>query len=48
MSIPTKKKKVNTDSLDEQIKLLDVASQTPFEKGKRRRRIWQSKQHKVS
>tara|TARA_R100001530_G_scaffold58962_1_gene42783 strand:- start:59 stop:316 length:258 start_codon:yes stop_codon:yes gene_type:complete len=26
----------------------EIASQTPFEKDKRRKRIWQSKQHKVS
>ena len=25
-----------------------IASQTPFEKNRRRKRIWQSKQHKVS
>ena len=42
------KKKVIADSLDDQIKLLDVASQTPFEKSRRRKRIHQSKQHKVS
>jgi|TARA_R110000824_G_scaffold162874_1_gene338633 hypothetical protein len=42
------KKKVKADSLDEQIKLLDVAAQTPFEKGKRRKRIQQSRQNKVS
>jgi len=44
-----KKKKVPPkDTLDGEIKRLDVAAQTPFEKGRRRKRIWQSKQHKVS
>ena len=42
------KKPPSKDTLDGEIKRLDVASQTPFEKGRRRERIWQSKQHKVS
>ena len=43
-----KKKVLPKDSLDGEIKRLDVASQTPFEKGKRRKRIQQSRQNKVS
>jgi len=42
------KKPQRKDTLDSEIKRLDVSSQTPFEKGKRRKRIYQSKQHKVS
>ena len=38
-------KKKTSDSLDKEIKRLDVAAQTPFEKARRRRRIWQSKKH---
>ena len=38
-------KKKTSDSLDKEIKMLDVAAQTPFEKARRRRRIWQSKKH---
>ncbi len=42
-------KKVNVkDSLSKEIRRLEVAAQTPFEKARRRRRIEQSKQHKVS
>ena len=36
------------DSLEKEIKRAEVAAQTPFEKGKRRKRIYQTKQHKVS
>ena len=43
-----KKKLHKKDTLDGEIKRLDVASQTPFEKGKRRKRIQQSREHKVS
>jgi hypothetical protein len=39
------KERATKDSLDQEIKRLDVAAQTPFEKSKRRRRIWQSKKH---
>tara|TARA_R110002020_G_scaffold385026_1_gene596007 strand:+ start:436 stop:579 length:144 start_codon:yes stop_codon:yes gene_type:complete len=42
------KKPQRKDTLDGEIKRLDVAAQTPFEKARRRRRIHQSKQHKVS
>ena len=38
-------KKKTSDSLDKEIKRLDIAAQTPFEKARRRRRIWQSKKH---
>ena len=38
-------KKKTSDSLDKEIKRLDVAAQPPFEKARRRRRIWQSKKH---
>ena len=38
-------KKKTSDSLEKEIKRLDVAAQTPFEKARRRRRIWQSKKH---
>ena len=46
--LKAQRKKFKKDTLDGEIKRLDVASQTPFEKGKRRKRIYQSKQHKVS
>ena len=38
-------KKKTSDTLDKEIKRLDVAAQTPFEKARRRRRIWQSRKH---
>jgi len=43
-----KKKLYKKDTLDSEIKRLNVAAQTPFEKGKRRKRIQQSREHKVS
>ena len=36
------------DSLDKEIKKLESAAQTPFEKGKRRKRMQQSRAHRVS
>ena len=38
-------KKKTSDTLDKEIKRLEVAAQTPFEKARRRRRIWQSRKH---
>jgi len=46
--LKAQRKKFKKDTLDVEIKRLDVASQTPFEKGKRRKRMQQSRQHKVS
>ena len=49
VSVPIPKgkkiKKKTSDTLDKEIKRLDVAAQTPFEKARRRRRIWQSRKH---
>ena len=42
------KERATKDSLDKEIKRLDVAAQTPFEKSRRRRRIQQSKDRQVS
>jgi len=36
------------DGLDKEIKKLESAAQTPFEKGKRRKRMQQSRAHRVS
>jgi hypothetical protein len=36
------------DTLDKEIKKLESAAQTPFEKGKRRKRMQQSRAHRVS
>jgi hypothetical protein len=42
------RKKRKVDNLEKEIKRLEVAAQTPFEKSRRRKRIWQSRKHKVS
>jgi len=49
--IPQGKKISKGDSLgglSKETKKLEVAAQTPFEKSRRRKRIQQSKEHKVS
>ena len=43
-----KRKKRKVDNFEKEIKRLEVAAQTPFEKSRRRKRIQQSKAHKVS
>ena len=43
-----KRKKGEIDNLEKGIKRLEVAAQTPFEKSRRRKRIQQSREHKVS
>jgi len=42
------RKKRKIDNLEKEIKRLEVAAQTPFEKSRRRKRIQQSREHKVS
>ena len=46
--VDTRKHSPKGDALDEGIKKLESAAQTPSEKGKRRKRMHQSRAHRVS
>ena len=46
--VDTRKYSPKGDTLDEEIKKFESAAQTPFEKGKRRKRMQQSRAHRVS